>query len=305
VAIVPSVSYGVAVAAANVAAGPGRGIVVLAEQFPSNVLPWRELARRREAPLVTVARPADGDWTTALLARIDAGTGVVAVPHAHWTDGGLVDLVRVGERARAVGAALVVDATQSLGAVPLDVAAVRPDFLVAACYKWLLGPYAVGFLHVAPERRAGEPIEHNWIARAGSEDFTGLVEYRDDFQPGARRFDVGERSNFSLLPPAIAGLRQLLAWGVPSIELTIRALTDRIERGARQLGLEATPGALRGGHMLGVRFPDGAPKDLAARLAAANVHVSVRGDALRVSPHVYNTAAEADRLLAVLAGGSG
>jgi len=103
----------------------------------------------------------------------------------------------------------------------------------------------------------------------------------------------------------LAGLRQLLAWGVPSIELTIRALTDRIERGARQLGLEATPGALRGGHMLGVRFPDGAPKDLAARLAAANVHVSVRGDALRVSPHVYNTAAEADRLLAVLAGGSG
>ena len=108
---------------------------------------------------------------------------------------------------------LVVDGTQSVGALPFDVTAIRPDFLVVATYKWLLGPYAAGYLYVAPKHHDGMPIEHNWADRARSEDFTGLVDYRDAFQPGARRYDVGERGNFHLLPMANAALRQLHEWG--------------------------------------------------------------------------------------------
>ncbi|MGH2484903.1 MAG: aminotransferase class V-fold PLP-dependent enzyme, partial [Ktedonobacterales bacterium] len=141
VAIVPSASYGVGVAAANLPLLPGQRVVLLAEQFPSNVYPWQDLAERSGAAVVTVPRPLTGEWTPALLERIDERTAIVALPHCHWTDGSLVDLARVGERARAVGAALVVDATQSVGAFPLDIARVRPDFLVSATYKWLLGPY--------------------------------------------------------------------------------------------------------------------------------------------------------------------
>jgi selenocysteine lyase/cysteine desulfurase len=297
VALVPSASYGLAVAAANVPVRVGQRLLVLAEEFPSNVYPWRELAERSGGQVVYVRRPEDGDWTGALLAELDERAALVAVPHCHWTDGGRVDLVRVGARAREVGAALAVDATQSLGALPLSVAEVRPDFLVAAGYKWLMGPYSQSFLYVAPRFREGRPIEHNWLMRGGSEDFSRLVDYRDDFQPGARRFDVGERSNFVLVPMAMEALRQLLAWGVADIQETLRALTERVAKGARALTLEVPPEEQRAGHLVGLKRRGGYGADMAVKLAARKVYVSVRGDSIRVSPHLYNTRADMDRLL--------
>ena len=301
VAIIPSVSYGMAVAAANLPVDQGQEILVLEEQFPSNVYPWRELAKRRGASLTTVPRPADHDWSAAVLDRLGESVAVVAVPNCHWTDGSLLDLRRVGERVREVGAALVVDATQSLGALPLDVSEVRPDFLISAAYKWMLGPYSLGFLYADEARRQGDPIEHNWIGREGSEDFAALVEYRDDFQPGARRYDVGERSNFVLLPMANEAMRQILDWGVGNISETIGELTDLIEERAKERGIEAVPAARRAGHMIGLRLGPDAPGDLAARLAARNVFISARGESLRVSPHLYNTESDVQRLFDALA----
>ena len=300
VAIVPAVSYGIAVAAANVPVEEGQRILILAEQFPSNVYPWRELAARRGAELVTVQRPPDHDWAGAVLAELDERAAIVSLPNCHWTDGSLVDLVRIGEGAREVGAALVVDAIQSLGALPFDVSEVRPDFLVAGAYKWLLGPYGVGFMYVGERFREGTPIEHNWINRRDSEDFPRVADYRDDFQPGARRYDVGERANFVLLPMANAALRQLLDWGVPNVAATAGALTDLVEEGAKARGIEAVPRASRAGHMVGLRLGPGAPDDLAARLAGENVFVSVRGDSVRVSPHVYNTEGDVESLFDAL-----
>ncbi|CAN5847251.1 aminotransferase class V-fold PLP-dependent enzyme [soil metagenome] len=300
VAILPSVSYGIAVATANLHVQRGQSIVLLDEEFPSNVYPWRELAARCGAEIFTVPRPPSQDWTPAILDHIDERTSVVAVPHCHWTDGSLVDLVRVGERARAVGAALVVDATQSLGAHPLDVSRIRPDFLITAAYKWLLGPYSIGFMYVDEAHWEGTPIEQNWILRAGSEDFARLVDYQDDFQPGAQRYDVGERSNFTLLPMANAAMQQVLDWGVDNISETAGQITNLIEHRAVEFGIEATPAGLRGRHMVGLHLGPKAPRDLAERLAAKNVFVSVRGDSVRVSPHLYNTEADVDRLYEVL-----
>ena len=300
IALVPAASYGLAVAAANLPVAPGRRILVLAEQFPSNVYTWRALATRTGAEVVTVARPADGDWTRALLAHLDDRVAITAVPHCHWIDGGLLDLAAIGGRCRDVGSALVVDATQSLAALPLDLAAVRPDYLVCPGYKWLLGPYSLGYLYIAPAHQDGRPLEHNWIARAGSEDFARLIEYQDSYQPGARRFDVGERSNFALLPVGMAGLEQLLAWGVDRIAATLAAKTAAIAERAAALGLAAGPAHLRAGHYLGLRFPKGAPERLPERLAEKQVYLSVRGDSLRVTPHLYNDEADVERLFEVL-----
>jgi selenocysteine lyase/cysteine desulfurase len=296
VALIPSVSYGIAIAAANVPVERGQGIVVLAEQFPSNVYPWRELAKKKDARLVTVPRPADYDWTNAVLERVDDGTAVVAMPNCHWTDGSLLDLARVGEAVRAVGAALVVDGIQSLGARPFDVSEVRSDFLVTSTYKWLLGPYSAGFMHVGERFRQGEPIEHNWINRRGSENFAALVDYEDAYGPGARRYDVGERSNFALLPMANEALRQILAWGVPNVAEFLGGLTALIDKEARERGMEAVPSERRASHMIGIKLPPEAPEDLAARLASENVFVSIRGRSLRVSPHLYNTERDVERL---------
>jgi selenocysteine lyase/cysteine desulfurase len=300
VALIPSVSYGIAVAAANVPVRGGERILILEDQFPSNVYQWRELAKRRGAEVVTVPRPADHDWTSAVLEHLDENTAVFAGPNCHWTDGSLLDLRRIGERAKEVGAALVVDAIQSLGAHPFDVREVRPDFLVAAAYKWLLGPYGVGFMYVGEEYREGTPVEHNWINRRGSDDFSRLVGYQDAFQPGARRYDVGERSNFVLLPMANEALRRILDWGVENVSETIGGLTDQIEEEAGKRSIEAIPKEKRARHMIGLKLGSGVPEDLAARLAAENVFVSVRGESVRVSPHLYNTGGDVDRLFEVL-----
>ena len=300
VAIVPSVSYGISVAAANLPVREGQKIIILEDQFPSNVYSWRELASREGARLVTVPRPEDSDWTRALIEEIDADTAVVAAPNCHWTDGSLVDLVRVGERAREAGAALVVDGIQSLGALPFDVSEVRPDFLVAASYKWLLGPYGVGFTYVAEKHREGRPIEHNWVNRHKSEDFAQLVDYQDAFQPGARRFDVGERSNFVLLPMATEAVRQLLDWGIENVSETIGGLTDLIETRAEERGISTIPRQRRARHMIGLMLGPDAPEDLAARLMRHGVFVSVRGPSVRISPHLYNTEEDVDRFFDVL-----
>jgi selenocysteine lyase/cysteine desulfurase len=300
VAIIPSVSYGVSLAAANITLRPDQTIVLLEDQFPSNVYPWRDLAERSGAAIVTLPRPDDFDWTAALLSRIDERTGVVAVPQCHWTDGSLIDLRAVGERTRGVGATLVVDATQSLGAYPLSVMDAQPDFLVAASYKWLLGPYSLSFMYAAPERRAGRPLEFNWITRRDSEDFAGLVNYRDEYQLGARRYDMGERSSFALMPIGIASLRQILDWRVEEIAATLRELTDNIAGTAHRVGLDTIPGERRVGHLIGLRSSSALPPDLGKRLAAERIYVSVRGTAIRISPHLYNTREECDRLFDVL-----
>ncbi len=298
VALVPAVSYGVGVAAANLPIGPGRTVVVLAEQFPSHVYPWRAAVAAGGGTVRVVERRDDRSWTDGVLDEIDAATAVVAVPNVHWTDGSVVDLEVVGAAARDAGAALVVDATQSLGAMPFDVTAVRPDFVVAAGYKWLMGPYSLGYLWASPDRRDGVPLEHGWITRDGAEDFAGLVDYTDRLQSGARRYDVGERSNFVLVPMAIAALDQILAWGVADVADALGALTARIVEEAARRGFEPT--ADRGPHLLGLRRARGIPADLPAALAAHRVYVSVRGDSIRVSPHLYNDAGDVERLFAVL-----
>jgi selenocysteine lyase/cysteine desulfurase len=290
IAFASAVSYGMAQAAHNIPIGKTQKIVTLSEQFPSNVYPWMDLAERTGATFVSVPRPSDDDWTSALLSCINRSTGVVAVPHCHWTDGGLVDLEAIGVACRRVGAALCVDATQSVGALPLDVKRVDPDFVAVASYKWLLGPYSLGFLYIAPRWQRGRPIEHNWIARENSENFAGLVNYSRQFQAGARRFDVGERSNFALMPVAEASLKLLSEWTVPRVFETLRLRTTAIaERAHAEFGIRSVPTQRRASHYLGLRFSGGIPPDLPRRLAAANVYVSVRGQAMRVTPHVWNT----------------
>jgi len=304
VAIIPAVSYGTALAARNLPLGEGQSVLVLADQFPSNVYAWQQRADSVGAAVHTVPRPADGDWTRAVLENIHPDTAIVACPHCHWTDGGRLDLVRIGEVCRAREAALVVDATQSLGVLPLSVAQVQPDFLVVGAYKWLLGPYSYGFAYIHPRWQEGIPLEYNWIARNGSEDFSGLVQYRGDFQPGARRFDMGERSNFALTPVVIASLELLLGWGTGNISQYLGYLNARAAAGACRRGLEVLPDGHRAPHLLGLRWPGGVPAELAARFARQGVYVSIRGDAVRVSPHVYNDEADIDRFLAVLGAGA-
>ncbi len=300
IALVPSVSYGIGIAAANVPLQNEGKLLVLSEQFPSNVYPWQALARERGASLLTVDRPPDSDWTSAVLAALTEDVVVAALPQAHWTDGSRLDLVRIGERCRELGCLLALDLTQSLGAVPLSIREVRPDFMVAAAYKWLLGPYGVSYLYVAPQHHDGRPLEQAWIARAGSEDFAGLVDYRDEYRTGARRFDAGEHTSFVLLPMALAALKQILAWGPVQVASRLGRINQQIAECAVELGYDLPPAAARNPHMLGLRFPGEVPEDLLESLRASKVYVSVRGKCIRVAPHLHVDEGDLARFLDLL-----
>jgi selenocysteine lyase/cysteine desulfurase len=298
VAIIPSVSYGMATVMANVPVAAGQKIVTLADDFPSGILASRALARRAEARVATVARPEEGCWTERILEAIDGGTALVVAPHTHWACGTMIDVEAIGRRCRSVGAALVLDTTQSTGALPLDLAAVDPDYLIATSYKWLMGPYSLGFLYVAPRHQQGRPLEEAWIVRRNAHDFRSLSDYEEGFAAGARRFDMGERANFALLPVAGAAIGQLLDWGVANIAETLGAMTGRLEARLGERGVTGQEG--RAPHFLSVRFPGGPPEGIEERLAAADVHVSLRGERMRITPHLYNDEADAERLFEAL-----
>jgi selenocysteine lyase/cysteine desulfurase len=297
VALVPATSYGFAVAARNIRLSAGERIVVLAEEYPSGVYTWRRLAARSGAEVHTVTRQPGQTWTQAVLAALDERVRVVSVPNVHWTNGALVELAPVAARSHELGARLVIDASQSLGAMPLNVAALRPDFVTCVGYKWLLGPFGRGYLWVAAEHRDGQPLEENWILRAGSQDFARLVDYRDEYQPGARRFDQGERTLFELTPMAIAALDQILAWGVDRIAATLGELTAQIAARATRLDPRCSVTEPRGPHMLGLRLPGQAGQRILPALAQAQCFAALRGDALRIAPHLHVTSADVDRLI--------
>ena len=299
IAIVPSASYGIATAARNVPVRQGQNILVLAEQFPSNYYPWQRLVEENGASLKVVPWPEDHDWTTAVLNSLTADVAIAALPHVQWTSGGRLDLIRIGEACRKIGAALVLDLTQSLGALPFSVHDVQPDFAVAASYKWLLGPYSVGVLYVAPKWQGGIPLEENWIQRATARDFSSVL-YTENYDVGARRFDMGERSNFALLPAAVRAMKQLLEWGVAQISETTGALNRQLANAAADLGFSAPAEPLRAPHYLALRRKEAIPKELPEVLAREKVFVSVRGSSIRVTPHVYNTAEDCERLIACL-----
>ncbi|HWZ82572.1 MAG TPA: aminotransferase class V-fold PLP-dependent enzyme [Terriglobales bacterium] len=299
-AIVSSASYGVATAALNLPVRKGQQILVLDEQFPSNYYPWQRLAEERGAALKVVRWPSDDDWTAAVLDALTDDVAIAALPNVQWTSGGRLDLVRIGEACRKAGTALALDLTQSLGVLPFSVRDVQPDFAVAANYKWLMGPYTTGILYVAPKWHGGRSLEENWIVRANARDFSSLILYTRDYDEGARRFDMGERSNFGLLPAATHAMNQLMEWGIAEISETAGALNRQLASEAAEVGFSSPAERLRAPHYLCLRRKAGVPAGLLEILARQKVFVSVRGASVRVTPHVYNSAQDAERLIACL-----
>jgi selenocysteine lyase/cysteine desulfurase len=301
VALVPSVSYGIAVAARNIPVAAGDNIVVIDQEYPSNFYSWQRLARERGAEIRRVVARGGASLTEAIGSAIDRRTSLVAVANCRWTNGALIDLPRVGAAARRHDAALVVDASQSLGAYPFDVAEVRPDFLVTVGYKWLLGPYGLGYLYVAERwHENGEPLEESWLNRAGSDDFAALVDYTDEYGPGAQRFNQGESAQFHLLPMAQAALTQIAQWTPNRIQQQLSEWTRELSSRAAALGLDSIEPAQRVGHMLGLTARGTLRSGLIDALASRDVYVGARGNSIRISPHLQSTAADLERLVAAL-----
>lgn len=294
IAIIASASYGIANAANNIKISRGQDVVVAGEQFPSNYYPWHRVCTDTGARLKVIAAPDTLEqrgrkWNETILASITSSTKVVALGNVHWADGTLFDLVAIRKRTSEVGALLVIDGTQSVGALPFSVASIQPDALVCGGYKWLMGPYSIGMAYYGPAFDGGKPIEENWINRLNSEDFAGLVNYQNDYQPGAMRYDVGERSNFILAPMMLAALRQLNEWKPKEIQNYCWQISKKATDLLRENDFWIEDDKFRSKHMFGIRLPKN--KDIAtvkAALKKKKISVSFRGNAIRVSPHLYN-----------------
>ncbi len=297
-AVVPAASYGVSTAARAVEPRlqSGDRILLVAEEFPSGVLPWITVARKTGAVLSFVPAPERGGWTQAILANLDKRVKVVAMSTCHWTNAALIDLPPIGQACRDVGSALVVDATQSLGAMPLGLDEVKPDFLVAAGYKWLLSPYGSGLLYVAEQWRDARPLEESWQARDNARNFAALADYSETYAPGARRFDVGEKCTPTILPGAIAALEQIRAWGIANIAASLAQINGRIAAHLEQLGFRLPEESQRCPHMIGAQLPAGHADGLVAKLQARNIFISQRANSVRIAPHLHVTDRDIDRL---------
>lgn len=317
ISLLPSVSYGMATVAKNLSIADGQNIVSVAGEFPSNVYAWKNLINNSSVDLRLVKPPIEwhnsdfindatnsesagylekhpptrGEvWNEMILDAIDDNTALVVLCPLHWADGTLFDLETIGDAARAVGAMFVIDGTQAIGAMPIDVQRIKPDALITASYKCMMGAYSIGCAYWGDRFLVGKPLEETWIGRVGSSDFRNLVNYQDEYQGEMDRYNMGEQSNFVLVPMLHAAITQLLEWGPEQVQEYCKKLTQPLIRYCADANFWVEEAHWRTDHLFGIRIPDHLALDkLQEALARRNVFVSLRGDSIRVSPNVYNT----------------
>ena len=198
IAIIPSVSYGISTVANNISLKKGDEILVLKEQFPSNIYAWKRRENETGCLVKTIEAPKIGlnrakKWNELILNTINSKTKVVAIPQLHWADGTYFDLKAIREKTNSVNAYLIIDGTQSVGAFPFSVKEIQPDALICAGYKWLMGPYSSGVAYYSDRFNDGAPIEESWMNHEGRENFSQLVNYNYNYTPKAGRYDVVNR----------------------------------------------------------------------------------------------------------------
>jgi selenocysteine lyase/cysteine desulfurase len=303
VALISSVGYGVATAAKLLAIPRGSRVIVLENDHSSPVLEWQGRAEAQGFAVETVRQPADGDWTSAVLAAIErpgAPAALASISSVHWSDGGLIDIDKVGAALRKHGAKFLIDATHHVGVLSLDVKRLDPDFVIFPTYKWVLGPYGRAFLYIARRHQDGSPLEQTAPGRrnVNAENNVYFADLR--YLPDARRFDMGERDHFISMEMAAIGMEMMAEWGASAIVARLSELTERIAAGFRDNAVTVPDIRFRAPHILSLAFEGGMPAGLIEGLASDGIYVAPRLGRMRISPHVYNDEADVDRFVAAL-----
>ena len=304
VALAVNTSYGINLAAFSLPLGPGDVVLTPDREFPANVYPWMQVARKRGIVYRRIPT-CDGAVDEDALRREleDPAVRAVSVSWVAFASGYTVDLEAIGRACRARGVYFVVDAIQGLGPLTLDVRALHIDVLACGAQKWLLSPWGSGFVYV----RRGlitelEPNAVSWMAVKGSDDFRRLVDYDLTWRDDARRFE------FITLPfQDFAGMNASLELmhelGPSAIAHHTAALADIIVLWAAgqhdvELVTPSTPKQRAG--IVSLRMPNASAVSLC--LKEAGVGHSLREGAIRLSPYFYNTREEIRRTLQLIEG---
>ena len=303
VALISSVGYGVATAAKLLTIPRGSRVLVLENDHSSPVLEWQGRTNAQGFTVETVRQPNDGDWTSAVLAAIEqpgAPVALASISSVHWSDGGLIDIEKIAAALKRHGAMFLVDATHHVGVLDLDVKRLDPDFVIFPTYKWVLGPYGRAFMYVAKRHQDGSPLEQTAPGRrnVNAENNVYFADLR--YLPDARRFDMGERDHFISMEMAAIGMEMMAEWGSAAIAQRLAMLAQRIADAVGDNGVTVPDVRFRAPHILSLAFEGGMPAGLIEGLATDGIYVAPRLGRMRISPHVYNDEADADRFVVVL-----
>lgn len=295
IANIPSASYGLATAANNITLKKNDEILLIDEQFPSNYYVWEKLAKKFDAKIKIVLMPESKikrgeSWNEAILESISDKTAVVTLGNIHWANGTLFDLKSIRKKTTKHTALLIVDGSQSVGALPFSVKEIKPDALICAGYKWLFGPYGCGYAYFGEYFDNGIPIEENWSNRLHSENMGSLATYEPQYKPLANRYSTGEHASFIYIKMQIAALKQVLIWTPKAIQEYCKEVTSEAVNTLTENGCFVEDGDFRTHHLFGVALPEKLDiAKLKTQLIEAQIFISFRGNYIRLSCHLYNT----------------
>jgi selenocysteine lyase/cysteine desulfurase len=306
IAIIPSASYGLASAISNLPLQNGSKAIVIENEFPSGYNETKKWCTKNKKELQVIPEPVNSDvkgqdWNNAILKSIDENAAALVISAVHWVDGTKFDLKAIGQKCFENDVVFIVDGTQSVGAATIDIKSYHIDVLVCAAYKWLLGPYSIGFAYYSNRFANGIPIEESWLNRSDAEDFTKLTSYQDHYKEGSNRYNVGQYSNFILLPMMNAAVTQLLAWDVKNIALYCEDVSRPLIEFLEKSHYKIEEKAFRSKHLFGISLPASVDLNILMQaLESNNIYVSVRGKSVRVSINIFNTIEDINALQNVL-----
>jgi selenocysteine lyase/cysteine desulfurase len=282
----------------------GDDVVLMHGDFPSNVLPWLRLTRRGVS--VRRLKPTSSPVLEPreIAAALRPETRVVCLSWVHSLSGWTLDIEAIGRACREAGTAFVVNVTQGLGARPFDVRTAPVDALVCAGWKWLCGPYGVGFGWLRREFRARlDPPNRYWLAQQTADELGSDRDPAEEDPPDTiRRFDLFATANFFNFHPWAAALEYLMDRGPRAIEAHDQLLVSRLLDGLPSSFRTVSPrDPARRSTLVVVSHADAELNRRVHRaLLAAGIHVAFRRGNLRIAPHLYNGTDQIDRLLGVL-----
>lgn len=305
VAIFPSVSYGFSSALNSFEVKDKRHCLVVANEFPSGYFSAEKWAQKHGKELKVIASKDSNNrietWNNDILAAINEDTAFVLISSVHWMDGSIFDLQKIGEKCHSYGAKLLVDGTQSVGALPMDLKTNNVDVLVCATYKWLFGPYSSAIGFISDDFSEGDALEESWMNRTNAHDFAKLCDYGNDYFPGAAKFNMGETNDFIKMPMLSNSFQQILDWKVDEIQNYCKTLLQPLCDFMSENDIHLEASQYQAQHLIGFQFKDKLnAQKLMEDLKKNYIYLSVRGESLRVSPNVYNTEDDIQKLITIL-----
>ncbi len=307
VAIIPSVSYGMAIVAANLYRITGienkESIISLKNEFPNDFYAFERVLPTLNLKHNTLEMPENietlgADWNNLILDSITNKVAAIIIPHVHWIYGVVFNLEAISKKCKQTETLLIIDGSQSIGALDFNVKKIKPDAVICPAYKWLLGPYSCGFMYLNSFFDNGIPIEETWMNRSNSMNFADLTNFESKYYPKAQRYNMGEFSQFATMPIAIASLDQLLTWEIKNITEFISELSNYAVIKLKKINCSMAEDAYRSSHLFGIFLPKNINKvTLSQQLSNNNVYISNRGNALRISINIFNTKDDIDALI--------